>query len=97
MPKMVFDLDVEMEDGTAYHVVADQRDFRKWELQPFGWPVAQLEEKLSVHLMRYLAWSAAQRIGQTTLSWKDFDAACVEAFATDDGASDAEDPGRPVP
>ena len=105
MPSLVFELAVEMDDGSTFAVVADQRDIARWEVQPFGWPVAQMEDSVSMTFFRFLAWSAAFRQQLTKLTWEAFDKACVEALPPDDdgeegkggGPADAEDPGQPVP
>lgn len=108
MPSLVFELNVEMEDGSTYAVVADQRDIARWEVQPFGWPVAQMEESVSMTFFRFLAWSAAFRQQLTSWKWEEFDGRCVEAMppADEEGDGeegegkvpvDAEDPGRPAP
>lgn len=103
MPKISFELDVEMEGGTTYMVVADQRDIARFEVQPFGWPVVRIEENASMAFFRFLAWSAAARQQLTKLTWPDFDAQCVEAMPAgdakgeSDAADDAADPGQPAP
>lgn len=100
MPSMIMELNVEMDDGSTYQVVADQRDIAKWEVQPFGWPVSQAEEQMSMGFLRFLAWSAATRRQLTTLKWDQFDAQCVEAGPLDDEEgsvpADASDPGQPA-
>jgi hypothetical protein len=101
MPKLIFEVGVEM-DGAAepYSVVADQRDIARWEIQPFGCPVDQVESRMLLFL-RYLAWSASRRQQLTDLDWPTFDDQCAEAMPLgddEDGAgtpADAEDPGRP--
>jgi hypothetical protein len=96
MAKMLFELQVEMDDGATYRVVADQRDVARWEVQPYGWPVAKIEDRMSMLFCRFLGWSAASRQQLTVLSWEDFDGQCVEALPVEeDGlADDAADPGR---
>jgi hypothetical protein len=103
MAKLVFELDVEMEDGHTFSVVADQRDVAKFEVQPFGFPWGdKVEEKMGMGTFRFLAWSAGTRQGLTSLPWADFDAQCVEALPPDDEegesapADDVEDPGLTV-
>lgn len=98
MPSMRFELNVEMEDGNTYQVVADQRDIAKWEVQPFGWPVSKMEEQMSMGFFRFLAWSVMTRQQLTPLKWDEFDSKCVEAMPPDDEEGegtpdDAEDPG----
>lgn len=95
------ELAVEMEDGTTFSVVADQRDIARWEVQPFGGPFSQFENK-GMTGMRFLAWSAAFRQQLTTLKWEEFNDKCVEATPPEDEgegtvAADAEDPGLPAP
>lgn len=99
MPSLIIELGVEMEDGSTYKVVADQRDIARFEVQPFGFPAAQMEEKLSMGMLRFLAWSAMTRQQLTTLKWPEFDAKCVEAGPLDDEEpevpANAEDPSIP--
>lgn len=101
MPKMVFELTVEMDDEHTWTVVADQRDCAKFEVQPFGFPMMKIEDRASIMAMRFLAWSASTRQQLTSLAWPDFDARCVEVMPVDEeeGAipADAEDPGQPAP
>ena len=98
MASMLFELDVEMEDGTTYTVVADQRDVARWEIQSFGWPVSQLEEKASMSFFRFLGWAASVRQRRTMASWDDWNAVAVEVLPVEDEESelpaDAADPGR---
>lgn len=101
MSSMAIKLHVEMEDGLQFDVVADQRDFAKWEVQPFGRPFEQFEERAMTGL-RFLAYSAAVRGGLTDLfKWDDFDAKCVEVMPPDDEEEGADplagSPGRPKP
>lgn len=100
MATMLFELDVELEGGTSYVVVADQRDVARWEIQPFGWPVTQIDEKASITLFRFLAWSASVRQQRTTEAWDAWSAKCIEVMPVEDEESelpaDAEDPGRTV-
>lgn len=102
MAVMIFELEIELEDGKRYTVVADQRDVARWEVQPFGFPIVKFAEQASMTLFRFLGWSASVRQGHTDLSWDDFNAKCVEVMPPDDeegeGApADAEDPGQPAP
>jgi hypothetical protein len=92
-----FELQCELDDGSTWVVVTDQRDMARWEVQPFGGPSTRIEEKAMV-AMRFLAWSASTRQRLTTLPWEEFDAELVEAFPLDEkeGATaddDGEDPG----
>lgn len=98
MAKMLFELDVEVEGLTPYRVIADQRDVARWEIQAFGWPISQMEERVSMGFFRFLAWSASTRQQITLEPWEVWDAKCVETLPVDDEESelpaDAEDPGR---
>lgn len=95
-----FELRVEMEDGTTYDVVADQRDVAKFEVQDFGCSSNVLMSRIST-AYRFMAWSALTRRGETKLKWPEFDRQCVEVIDMPDEESavpaDAEDPGQPVP
>ncbi|MER5703477.1 hypothetical protein ABT023_16250 [Micromonospora sp. NPDC002296] len=96
---MLIELRVEMDDGTTYDVVADQRDVARWEIQDFGCPIGQIDTRM--HLAyRWLAWSALTRRQQITLSWPDFDRDCVEVIDppdADEGTAGDVDPGQPAP
>jgi hypothetical protein len=70
-------LTVELEDGTAWEVTADQRDGAKWEMQPFC-----ADDRPTVRL-RFLAFAASARMGRTSLSWPKFDAVCIAVSVTD--------------
>jgi hypothetical protein len=85
---------VEMEDGKTWEVTADQRDVARWEIQPFGGPLARMSEKLMT-FGRFVAWSASKRQGLTDLSWEAFDNAAIEVTeqVRQAPADDAEDPG----
>jgi hypothetical protein len=97
---MLFELDVEMEGEATYVVVADQRDVARWEIQSFGWPASQIEEKASMQFFRFLGWSASVRQQKTMESWDAWSARCIEVLPVDEEESelepDAEDPGRTV-
>jgi len=101
MATMLFELDVEMDGGERYVVVADQRDVARWEVQSFGWPVSQIEEKASMGFFRFLAWAASVRQQRTTQTWDDWSAKCIEVLPVDDEESelpaDAADPGPTAP
>ena len=99
MPTMIFALHVEMEDGTTYDVVADQRDLVRWERHPEGSAITN--EAKVMQMLRFLAWSVLQRTGEIDLKWPAFDRQLVEAVERDDDEeagvpADAEDPGRPA-
>jgi len=90
MATMLFELTVEMDNGNTYVVVADQRDIAKWEVQPFGGPFSQFEDK-AMTAMRFLAWSASVRQTLTPYTkWDDFNEHCIESVPVDD-EDDAED------
>jgi hypothetical protein len=86
---------VEMEDGTEFDVIADQRDAARWEIQPFGGPLDQIRARLAT-FGRFMAWSAAARQELTSMTWDDFDRAAVEVNEVEKPApaDDAEDPGQ---
>jgi len=96
----LFELRAEMEDGTTYDVVADQRDVAKFEVQDFGCSAMELGSRMAT-AYRYMAWSALTRRGEIKLKWLEFDAQCVEVSDMPDEESalpaDAEDPGQPAP
>lgn len=100
MPSMLIELRVEMEDGTTYDVVADQRDVAKWEVQDFGCSIREWDSRMNL-AYRFLAWSALKRRGLIDLTWDQFDAQCIEAADLPDEESavpaDAEDPGKTAP
>lgn len=108
MPSMIFELDVEMEpvDGSTepirWVVVADQRDMARWEVQPFGGPLKDLEA-VGMTAMRFLAWSASVRARRFTGTYELWETLCVEAMPIDDEPTGAEtaddesgDPGQPA-
>lgn len=99
MSTLRFELSVEMDDGTKWEVVADQRDVARWEVQPFGWPAGQIKEQVSMAFFRFLAWSASTRQQFTTDTWEKFDGLCVEAMPLPDPEDDddASDPGQSAP
>lgn len=101
MASMLFELTVEMEGEEPYVIVADQRDIARWEVQPFGWPAGQLEEKAGMLFFRFLAWSASVRQRKVTSSFEQWSDTCIEVLPVDDEESeipaDAEDPGQTVP
>lgn len=101
MATMLFELSVEMEGRQSYVVVADQRDIARWEVQPGGWPISQLEERVSMAFFRFLAWSASTRQALTAEPYDAWSAKTVEVMPVDEEESaipaDAEDPGQTVP
>lgn len=98
MATLLFELNVELEDGITYVVVADQRDIARWEVQSFGWPVAQMEEKVSMAFFRFLAWAASVRTQRTMDGYDAWSAQCIEVMPVEDEESDipadAVDPGQ---
>ncbi|MFD6770884.1 hypothetical protein ACFWC6_32215 [Micromonospora chalcea] len=98
--RMLFELTVEMEDGTTHDVVADQRDISKWEAQDFGCPFEAIPQRTPMLAMRWIAWSALSRRGLTDLKWPEFDAECIEVRDFEgDGEVQAKeaDPTNPAP
>lgn len=89
MGALKFDLQVELEGGHVYTVVADQRDVARFETEDFYTP-----RKHS--FLRYVAWAASVRQGLTDFRWVDFNQVCVEVG---DIKPEAEplDPGQPDP
>lgn len=80
-------LAVEMESGQTYKVVADQRDYQRYEIQPFAGPIATH----NFTFMRFVAWSALERNGVIKrMDWNKFNAECVEV--SDDDAEENENP-----
>lgn len=75
----------ELDDGQTGTVVADQRDFAKWELQPQYAPI----DVRPFTSYRWLSWSAAKREGVTTKPFEWWDAHLVEARDPED-AEDVE-------
>lgn len=97
MASMLMEIDVEMEGGDTYQVVADQRDMAKWEVQPFGCSFNEFESR-GMTAIRFLAWSALSRQQKITMKWDEFNAQCIEAMASgDDEDTDADNPGQTVP
>lgn len=94
MPKIQYNFSVEMQDGTTYDAVADQRDVARFEIQPFGTSAADMATKLFTS-MRFLAWSALDRKGSLPegMSWDKFERECVEVLDTP-GADDAPKAGK---
>jgi hypothetical protein len=88
MPAFKQRIAVEMEDGSTWEAVADQRDLARYEVQPFYDPDR-------IHTMlRFLAWSASYRAKQTPLSWDLFNASCVEAGDPVEVSVDPTQPGQ---
>lgn len=100
MPSILIEIRAEMEDGTVHDVVADQRDVAKWEVQDFGCSFAEIDTRPMMAL-RWLAWCALSRRGETKLAWPEFDAQCIEAGDPGDPEesglpADGVDPGQPA-
>jgi hypothetical protein len=84
-----------MDDGTEHQVVVDQRDFAKWEVQPFR------DEETPHTKLRFLTWSAMSRQGLTSAKWPEFnerllvDTGVPEGDAQEDGEGEQGlDPGH---
>jgi len=92
MPRITLELEVEMSDGAKHRVVADQRDFARWEVQPDA-------DDRNIHTRaRFLAWSAMTRQGLTTTPFSRFNLEdCVEVNADDGEDEQGLDPGRKDP
>jgi hypothetical protein len=84
-----FSLQVELEGGGTYVVVADQRDVSRFEMTDFYTPRKHT-------MLRYLAWAASVRQGMTGLSWEQFTAECVEVGDVKP-QDEPLDPGLPDP
>lgn len=88
------ELVVEMEDGTTHEATADQRDFMRYEVQPFAGPIATHGHTF----LRFAAFSALDRAGvlkgknNKPMGWEQFNAACVEVRDADQ--PDEEDAGK---
>lgn len=83
---------VELEQGDTWEAWVDQRDIAAWELQEF------YDDNRTTVRMRYTAYAASVRSGQTSLSWPKFNAACVGVtFAGSEGDDDPVPPTVPDP
>lgn len=82
-----------MDGGVVHQVVVDQRDFAKWEGQPF-------RDDEAVHTkLRFLVWSAMRRQSLVTAEWPVFnETLLVETSVADDGEEGEQglDPGNPT-
>ncbi len=67
MSKMHMPLKVELEDGTTFEVVADQRDAAEWEVQPFGTSFFAGRSR-PLTLMRWMAWAILLNFRMAVLS-----------------------------
>lgn len=92
MPRVTFELEAEFEDGSTTVVVADQRDFVKWEIWEHGGPFVEYPLKANL-FFRYVAWCALVRGGYTP-TWDVFAAACIEVHDTGGAGDETEDPGQ---
>lgn len=96
-----YEFTVELDGDEPFVVVADQRDLARWEVQPFGCATTKATETSPVLWVRYLAWSASTRQGDTTLSWDAWQQVCVdvaEVEQPEDAVGDeGVDPGQPDP
>jgi hypothetical protein len=97
MPQIQYSLSVEMEDGTTYDAVADQRDVARFEIQPFGTSAGEMTSRIYTS-MRFLAWSALDRKGLLPkgMDWSRFDRECIEVVDTP-GADDTPKGGKKTP
>lgn len=90
---------VEMEDGTEYDVIVDQRDIGSWEEQPFGCSFRFAQDQKQVTFLRYLAWHALRRTGEIDkkMGWATFKEQCIEAVDTqpEEEAGKLPDPTTP--
>jgi hypothetical protein len=87
---------VVMEGGATWDVVADQRDYAAWEIQPFGCPIAESFGRVFTY-SRFLAWNAGRRGKLHSLTWEQFADGCVSAESLDQDDADREgreDPGQ---
>jgi hypothetical protein len=75
MPAIQVPIHVEMEDGRIWDAVVDQRDYAKWEIQPF------YGDDRPQTMCRFLAYAASLRTGKLDkdVSWPAFNASCIEA------------------
>lgn len=83
-------LDVELDSGETYQVVADQRDLAALEAQD------DIADTMFTRA-RYLAWSAAKRTKRYAGTWESWNTLdCAEVVSADDEAEEGEglDPGR---
>ncbi len=96
MPRTQFRLQVELDSGETYIVVADQRDLAAVEARD---DVADT----SFTRIRYMAWNAARRAKRYTGTWEKWNSTdCAEVDPADDevegtAAEDGEpglDPGK---
>jgi hypothetical protein len=88
MPASKVQLLAYMSDDREVQVVADQRDFAKWEIQPEA-----MKAEAVVTRLRFLAWSAAFRQQLYKGSFVEFNELdCVEV-TTPDSEDDTEGVG----
>jgi hypothetical protein len=81
------------EDGTAYQVTADQRDWQRAQLA-IG---AQTVEIDQVGFIRAQAWAALIRQDILEIGWRTFDATCVEVLTDEVKPVTAVDPTPAAP
>ncbi len=81
MAKLQFHYEGEYEDGTTFTVTADQRDVSAWEQAEFGSDFTTAMEHRQFTFLRFTAWNALTRRGETKLTWDEFDRQCVEVAA----------------
>jgi hypothetical protein len=91
MAVVTVELTAFMADGKALEVVADQRDFARWETMP--------NQDSTFIKLRFMAWSSAYRAQLykgSFAEWNEQDCVEVVAAAGDDEEVDGLDPGRPA-
>jgi hypothetical protein len=96
MAAITMDIVATLEDGNAITVTADQRDFARFEVQPFGCSFEDIGARMFTAL-RYFAWSAASRQQLTRMTWQQWQDRCVEALPVLDEDEASEDEGSAAP
>ncbi len=91
MSKLLFHLEVTMDDTAVWDVVADQRDLVRYEAQDFYDP-----DKRHT-MLRFIAYSASVRQGKTRLSWPKFNELCVQVADPEEAGDAVADPTPPGP
>ena len=86
----MYDITVEMEDGSSHRVDVDGRDIRRWEIESSS---SFLTNDFSYSTLTDLARLALKRTGKLVMSKTDFDAACINVKEED--RSEPEDPTSP--
>jgi hypothetical protein len=97
MARTKIELDVELESGETFRVVADQRDLAALEAQD------RPEFALKYTQARFMAWNAAHRSKRYTGTWEQFNTVdalevgspeAEEPEPDDEAGEDGLDPGR---